>query len=72
MKAIDTVINLGINVLIVVSTVAFCVSTMEEHSDDCHQNPATCEEYKVLWSSVELFCVSVFTLEILVRGITSL
>lgn len=69
MKVIGTVVNLGINVLILVSTVAFCVSTMEKHSDDCNKNPEKCEEYKVLWTYIELFCVSVFTLDILVRGI---
>lgn len=69
MKVIATVINLGINVLILVSTVAFCVSTMKNHSDDCHKNPESCEDYKVLWQAIELFCVSVFTLDVLVRGI---
>ena len=69
MKVIATVINLGINVLILVSTVSFCVSTMADHSDDCNKNPESCEDYRVLWEFIEYFCVSVFTLDVLVRGI---
>lgn len=69
MKVLGTIINLGINVLILVSTVAFCVSTMKEHSEDCHVNPESCDYYKSLWAYIEGFCVTVFTLDVVVRGV---
>jgi len=56
-----------INVLIIISTFAFCVESLAGHSADPHRNPETWEEKKVLWTSVEVTCVLFFTLDVLVR-----
>lgn len=69
MKLLGTVINVAINVLIFLSTISFCLSTVEKFSDDCHRNPEDCADYQTLWSGIELFCVLVFTIDVLVRGI---
>ena len=47
MKRLGTVINVAINVLILVSTISLCLSTVEKFSDDCHRNPEDC--HRLAW-----------------------
>jgi len=60
-------IGMVINILIIVSTIAFCFETMVEYSPDPHRNPANFEFYKELWSWVEIVCVVLFSIDMVIR-----
>ena len=68
MKGLGTVISLGVNALIVLSTWAFCASTMATMSDDMHRNPKEWQEWKSTWLAIEYTCVTCFTIDVVVRG----
>jgi len=70
-----------INVLIVVSTVAFVFETTDSFSQDCHRNPPVriddagelvknerdCEFWGIVWLWTEGICVALFTIDFGVR-----
>ena len=62
------VIVWSVNVLIMVSTVAFCVETVPQYSSNPHANPDDFETWVEIWSWVEILCVAVFTLDFTVRA----
>ena len=68
MKLVATVISIGINVLILVSTFAFVASTIPNMSEDAHKNPEDYEYFAVQWMVIEYICVGCFTVDVLVRG----
>ena len=68
MKLIATIISIGINVLILVSTFAFVASSIPNMSENPHINPESYEYYQVQWLVIEYICVGCFTLDVLVRG----
>lgn len=63
------IIGMVINLLIIVSTVAFCFETMVDFSPDPHRNPATWEKWDSRWKSVEITCVVLFSLDLVIRGL---
>lgn len=67
------VIVWSVNVLIIISTVAFCVESMRVYSADpdvCPPQDPQCdpEFWADVWYYVEVLCVAVFTLDFLIRG----
>ena len=64
----------SVNVLIMVSTIAFCVESRRSNSanpDTCPPQDPDCdpEFWATVWYSVEVLCVAVFTLDFLIRGL---
>jgi hypothetical protein len=57
-----------INVLIIMSTVAFCAETMPGYSPDPIRNPTSYSEWKETWGTLEVIMVSLFTVDFVVRG----
>jgi hypothetical protein len=72
-----SIISLVLNILIAVSTVAFCFETMQDYSPDPHRNPCPqqrgddwCyEDWEDIWWVTEVVCVVLFTADLLVRGL---
>lgn len=72
---IASIISLVLNVLIAVSTVAFCFETMPSYSPDPHRNPCSpngsdefCwEDWDKIWWLIEVVCVILFTIDLVVR-----
>ena len=56
-----------INVLILISTFAFCFETMARYSSDKHLNPSDWEFFNTMWRAIEYICVFVFTIDFGVR-----
>ena len=68
-----TIIVWSVNVLIMVSTIAFCVESRRSTSanpDTCPPQDPDCdpEFWADVWFFVEVLCVAVFTLDFLIRG----
>ena len=57
-----------INILIIVSTVAFCAETVADYSPDPMRNPETYKEWERIWTTLEVVMVALFTLDWTVRG----
>lgn len=57
-----------INILIIVSTVAFCAETMAEFSPDPIRNPTNYKEWADIWGLLETIMVALFTVDFLIRG----
>jgi len=72
-----SIIALVLNILIAVSTVAFCFETMEAYSPDPHRNPCTASDpdkmcysdWEDIWWVIEVVCVALFTADLTVRCI---
>lgn len=60
-----------INVLIIVSTLAFVFETEPQYSMDANKNPEEFQEWEDTWMIVEVICVAAFTIDFCVRGIAS-
>lgn len=56
-----------VNMLILVSTVAVCLETVPEFSQDPHKNPGTYALWNDRWNALEVTCVTAFTCDLLVR-----
>lgn len=62
-----------VNVLIIVSTFAFCFETLEMFSSDPHKNynedaaAMDYKEWKLVWTIIEIVCVMAFTIDFGVR-----
>jgi len=67
-RMVANLIAVVINLLIVVSTVAFCFETMMRYSPDPHRNPTDWETWRTVWQSIEITCVVLFTMDLVVRG----
>lgn len=59
---------MSINLLIIVSTVAFCAETMVQYSPDPIRNPETYLEWEDTWYTLEIVMVTLFTLDLTIRG----
>lgn len=66
-KLAATIIIWTINVLIIISTFAFCIETYSTYSTDPHRNPENHAEWKDFWLGVEILCVACFTIDLLAR-----
>jgi hypothetical protein len=64
---IAKIIGMVINLLIIVSTVAFCFETMVQFSPDPHRNPGSFAYWDKVWTNVEITCVVLFTVDMIVR-----
>lgn len=58
----------SMNFLIVISTFAFCLETMDDYSPDPQRNPIDHEWWATMWLAVEVTCVVMFTADLCVRG----
>lgn len=63
------IIMATINILIIVSTLAFCVETMESYSPDPIRNPDSYQKWTDRWGTLEAIMVALFTIDLVVRGI---
>jgi hypothetical protein len=68
----SAIIIWSINVLIIVSTFAFCIETYGRYSTDPHKNPEHWEDMDTMWLGVEVTCVLFFTVDLCVRFVGSL
>ena len=74
LRVLATIIMYVINTLILVSTIAFCFETVSTMSPDPNKNtnqPNNYDDWYWRWNLIEILCVSVFSVDILVRGIAS-
>ena len=62
------VIAAVINLLIIVSTVAFCAETVPDYSPDPIVNPTSHKEWADTWGMLETVMVILFTVDFVVRG----
>jgi hypothetical protein len=60
-----------INLLILLSTFAFCFETMQEYSSDPLRNPENWQEWEDTWWLIEVVCVSMFTVDLMTRMVAS-
>lgn len=56
-----------INILILMSTLAFCLESVAQFSPDPHTNPENWKFYKDRWGYIEVLCVVCFTVDICIR-----
>ena len=58
-----------INLLIAVSTIAFCFETVDEYSPNPHRNPENYAEMQTMWNAIEYTCVIAFSCDLIIRGV---
>jgi hypothetical protein len=68
LRILATAIMVVINIMIIISTFAFCFETLPEYSSNPHRNPTGWKEMEDNWFLIEVVCVIVFTVDMFVRG----
>ena len=69
---VSQIVNWAVNILILVSTVSFCMSSLPRYSKDRHLNPENWELWEDRWRTIEVTCVLAFTIDFCVRCFGSL
>jgi hypothetical protein len=61
------IIAVVINLMIIVSTFAFCFESVKSTSPDPHVNPEDWQYWESVWWTIEVVCVAMFTAELVIR-----